>query len=127
MGNMKFKKVIAVATFAVMSFGVLGQTIMALTPSSMGSCGQFMEARKRDDDDSKIKAFWAVVWVWGYLSRYNAESQQAQVEIPTETGTMFLFMEKYCRNQPLAGLINISTQLIVDLGGKLSIKTPNKK
>lgn len=124
---MYLKKLISSATLAAFSFGAAGQTLTTVTPNIMGDCGQYMEARKSEDAESKIKAFWAVVWVWGYLSRYNLESFQAPISIPAETGTMHLWMEKYCRDQPLAKLPNISTQLIIDLGGNPATKATKKK
>jgi hypothetical protein len=124
---MHFKKLILAATLATLNFGALGQAFAVMSPQVMGNCGQYMEARKGDDAESKIKAYWAVVWVWGYLSRYNMESPRSPVAIPSEAGTMYLFMEKYCRDQPLAQLTNISTQLIIDLGGNPATKTLNKK
>lgn len=123
---MHLKKLISGATLAALSFGALGQVI-TMTPNNMVDCGQYMEARKGDDAESKIKAYWAVVWVWGYLSRYNVESLLAPIAIPGGAGTMHLWMEKYCRDQPLANLTNISTQLIIDLGGKPARKATNKK
>ena len=121
------KQLISSAILAAFSFGAAGQTVTTVNPNTMGDCGQYMEARKSEDTESKIKAFWAVVWVWGYLSRYNLESHQAPISIPAETGTMHLWMEKYCRDQPFAKLPNISTQLIIDLGGNPATKAKNKK
>lgn len=124
---MYLKKLISSATLAAFSFGASGQTFTTVSPTSMSSCGQYMEARKSQDTESTIKAYWAVVWVQGYLSRYNVESIGAPISIPTESGTMHLWMEKYCRNQPFAQLPNISTQLIIDLGGNPFAKAANKK
>ena len=125
--DMYLKQLISSAILAAFHFGAAGQTVGTVSPSTMGACGQYMEARKSEDTESKIRAFWAVVWVWGYLSRYNSESLQAPISIPGETGTMHLLMEKYCRDQPLAKLHNISTQLIIDLGGNPATKAKNKK
>lgn len=123
---MYLKKLISSATLAALSFSALGQ-LSTVAPINMLDCGQYMEARKSEDTQSKIKAYYAVVWVWGYLSRYNVESLHSQIAIPAATGTMHLLMEKYCREYPLAGMPNISTQLIIDLGGNPVTKATNKK
>ena len=120
------KKIISGVSLAAFSFGAFGQA-STVAPSTMRDCGQYMEARRINDPQSQIDAYWAVVWVWGYLSRYNVATPQQPVNIPNGAGTMNLLLEKYCREHPLADLAQISTQLVIDLTGTPASKAATKK
>lgn len=100
------------------------QQNLFVTPTDVSSCGQYMASRRESDTQSKIKSYWAVVWTWGFLSRYNLESPSSPIDIPTEVETIHLFIEKYCRQNPLGHLIQSNYFIIKELGGNPAKSLP---
>lgn len=95
-----------------------GQTpLLTVTPTGASNCGEYMASRRGNDFESMVRSQTAVVWLWGYLSRYNLESPQAPVQIPTQAETMHLLLEKYCRQNPVGTVVEATFSIIKELGG----------
>lgn len=86
-----------------------------------------MAARRAQDHNAKIKASWALMWAWGYMSRYNLESSAVDISIPMEAETIHLYFEKHCRENPLSNLVSATEGLVFELGGNPRNSWPMKK
>lgn len=93
-----------------------------MTPGAMNTCGDYMSARRAND----ARSYWAVAWTWGYISRYNRESPAARIDIPAQTETVHLYLEKFCRENPLDGIFSATEKLILDLGGNPQKSWPRR-
>lgn len=106
----------------VLSVSALAQKstpILIVSPGQATSCGgltRVIEGRTISSESAQGAAT-ALGWTWGFLSRYNVEHPKNSVAIPSEADTIFLYLEKFCREHPLEGIAAANNQLIVDLGG----------
>lgn len=73
---------------------------IGMGPAGMGTCGDYMEARRGSDAFSRERAYWEILWVWGYMSRSNRGGPPRAVRIPASS-TLYLWLEKYRREHPL--------------------------
>ena len=125
--DVQMKRLTALLCGTTIAASALAQSgFETVAPTSMGSCGQYMDGRRKADPQSEINTFWAVVWTWGYLSRYNRESQTSPLRIPADPGTIHLWLEKFCRDHPLANLLAAADALTVELGGNPAKSWPRK-
>ncbi len=117
---MYLTRLVGVCVLSALLTGTAGaqREAFMMTPSPMSSCGDFMAARRSSEGNSNIKAYWAVVWAWGYMSSFNAHSPNSTINIPAQTETVYLYFEKYCRENPLSDLVLGTSKLIQELGGK---------
>ena len=129
---MKFKKHMVALLLAAASSGVMAQKntdVQTVAPQAIDSCGNYISANNGSGMQERLDANSAVIWVWGYLSHYNLatlETHQHAISIPTQVQTIHLYLEKFCRGNPLGTLIQASEKLRLDLGGT-PLKTSLKK
>jgi hypothetical protein len=101
------------------------QPVQIMGPSSLSSCGEFVAARARLDNQAKHDIAMIVSWVWGYSSRYNVETKASSISIPENQESVALFIEKFCRENPLQQVIFAADKMIIQLGGQPYV--PRKK
>jgi hypothetical protein len=56
-------------------------------------------------------------WVSGYISAYNLFGDQKQIDEMPDSESIDLFLQKYCRANPMDKVIWASMSLITELGG----------
>lgn len=87
------------------------------------SCGQFIEYEKQaSPDDMDL----IVEWVWGYLVAYNHRGffndkagHAVNQLVPPDSPTVLLFIDGYCKRQPLSSVLDATVALIHSLGGPI--------
>lgn len=83
------------------------------------SCGQYLEMRA---EGSKMQNAVLVSWIWGYMAGFNTEVRQPTTrETPDEASTL-VYIDRYCRSQPLENVLTAVRALIVELGGKPNLR-----
>ena len=105
--------------FAVLcaSSSVMAQRVGMVNGAGLVGCGEFLEDRKSD----RFKQYYTQ-WVQGYLSAYNLFSSHPQIARIPDEATIDAYLQKHCRDNPLASVINATAFLIGDLGGFKPIK-----
>ena len=82
---------------------------------SMGSrsCGQWLEAKKEDDDHR----YSLRDWVAGYVTATNVwmEGKQDWLE-DSDLPSAMLWIDKYCRENPLSNSVSAMRELMRELG-----------
>ena len=113
---MQFKK-LALSLFAlIFCAGAIAQKGVTVVPIP-GSCGAFANARSTKNEPQAITDLSMVTgWIWGYMSSYNIDHAKNSITIPSQAATLDLYVEKYCRENPLKSLPDATRRLIVDLG-----------
>ena len=115
--KMKFMKIVLSLFVTMVSVGAIAQQGLIVVPIP-GACGAFVDAISRKNETQAVIDLSMVTgWMWGYMSRYNIDNVKNPISIPSQTATLDLYVEKYCRANPLKYLNDATEQLIVDLGG----------
>lgn len=73
------------------------------------SCGTYVESRRipRDSYDFRMKS-----WFSGFVSAYNFYSGKNQVKGKVDYDAVLVYLDKYCRENPLASVSIGATELI---------------
>ena len=115
--KMQFMKIVLSLFVTMVSVGAIAQQGLIVVPIP-GACGALVDAISRKNETQAIIDLSMVTgWMWGYMSRYNIDNVKNPISIPSQTATLDLYVEKYCRANPLKYLNDATEQLIVDLGG----------
>jgi hypothetical protein len=88
------------------------RTANIATIEGLSSCGEYLDARKKNEIGANIIR----AWVLGYLSGYNLYSNQPRISIP-DGPTIFAYFDKYCVENPLQYITTGAGQLIGELDG----------
>jgi len=76
------------------------------------SCGEWVEIRKED-------GWWSTVlenWIDGYVSAYNTQTPDVyHILGSTDKESVYLWMDKYCQDNPLNELPNGMLELTIEL------------
>lgn len=86
---------------------------LALTPSAQHfSCGDWVQARTtRSEHDEGIMK----IWTWGYISGLaNGGQRYRSVQLPSGA-TVSAWVDKYCRDEPLANIARAGEALMDEL------------
>jgi len=80
------------------------------------TCGEYAQDRARGNPGQMLQY---PAYAQGYLSAWNRHSstQYAQIESIPKYDTIYLFMDRYCRDNPLDIVQNAIDALLADLGG----------
>lgn len=114
---MRFKKLIVALLLAAASFGAMAQQGAIILPGG-ASCGWVVDQLSRKNEPQGVANMSMVTgWIWGYMSRHNLDHAHNPISIPRQAVTLDLYIEKYCRENPLKLLNDATDQLIIDLGG----------
>ena len=82
------------------------------------SCADYLQHRKNGDLMDDYDTAW---WVMGYITAYNNYGTNPQIKVP-DPNTIWAYMDKFCRNQPLQNVLTGTYELISDLGGAAAPK-----
>ena len=75
----------------------------------MVSCGQYVEARRKDNLDSGLSR----LWLNGYLTRFSRDERIDTFEI--DLPSMMLWIESYCIENPFQNFAYAAARLTVHL------------
>jgi hypothetical protein len=75
-----------------------GEGLLGVGVGAAG-CGEYLQNRRTPN-----RAFDQVVveWAYGYISGYNRYSPKPQIKVNVEGPTILAYLDKYCREAPLA-------------------------
>jgi len=90
------------------------------------SCGQWVSARKEGNPAERIEHLAITGWIGGYLTAYNNHTQNVYgITGRVDLDGIYLWIDKYCRENPLRGINNAMDQLIFELWPRRIIKKPD--
>jgi len=76
------------------------------------SCGLWVKDRKESDWEDIADRSWIV----GYITAYNSQTPDVfDILNKTDTQSVFLWMDKYCQENPLSSLVKGMEQLTIEL------------
>ncbi len=91
------------------------------------SCSVWVGARKVPNEDKNYLVFISLVnWISGYLTAYNKYTQNIyNITGETDLDGIHLWIDKYCRENPLSGVGEAMELLIPELWPRRTIKIPD--
>ena len=98
--------------FLVARLGTFAQA--SISTSGDVKCGSYLEARRLGHDVAEQ----SVSYVHGFVSAHNIYGAAKQVQADSlPASTIHAYLEKFCRDTPLAAITNAAARLVIDLGG----------
>ncbi len=91
----------------------------------MGSCGQYVTARDEERRGKYRKINTHITWIFGYLTAYNRQTPDTyDIKGQTDTEAMLLWLENYCKKNPLDDFADAMELLTDELHPKRIRKKP---
>jgi hypothetical protein len=108
------KRLMTVALLVGVSMSTYAQGVRVQGLGTV-SCGQYIELRaeRSPSQDGAI-----VSWVWGYMAGFNMESKYPTTDSLPDQASTLAYIDKHCRENPLANVIAATGALIKALGGR---------
>ncbi len=103
--------------FLFVALQLLMTSSFAVTVMGARSCGTWIESRK----SGGISEIAPQAWIVGYLSGISVESGK-DILASTDANSLYLWMDKYCRDNPLERLDNGGYNLFIELARKIRNK-----
>src|SRR5262245_40871601 len=104
-------KSIAVLLLLFSTTALSQQPIMAWGVGTI-SCGKWLQARLQYPNDQQY-----VQWILGFITGHNYYTNGPDVS-PPDAQAALAFVDTYCRNNPLHGVMAAGAALNQELGGK---------
>jgi hypothetical protein len=105
-------KMISIALIATALIYAQGARAQPISVYKSASCGDYV----REKSDQLIVEM-ASQYVRGYLSAYNVYAKRNQIITDLPSSTIGLYVEKFCRDNPLLGVHNAAAFLALELSG----------
>lgn len=91
----------------------------------LGSCGQYVAARNEGRRGEYRKQNIHVSWIAGYLTAYNRQTPDTyDIRGQTDMSAMLLWLENYCKQNPLTAFAQTVERLTDELHPKRIRKAP---
>lgn len=103
------------AVFLLLAQSAHAQTNFSIYTSA--SCGDFVSVASNE-----MVAGMTAQYVRGYLSAYNVYAKRNQITAELSNSTIRLYVEKFCRENPLMGVHNAAAFLALELSGAMKPK-----
>ena len=103
----------ALATVALTT-SASAQTFL-MSGEGLAPCGTYLEHRRGANLDQHYAY---VVWTRGFMSGFNHGTRGKQTEVTLESATVLAYLDKHCRDNPLAVVGAGAVFLVKELGGK---------
>lgn len=100
------RAIICLCAFAF-SQAVLASDARTVLRPGDNSCGSWVEARQKD---RKLVQYWYI----GFISGINMESKKDHLA-KIDAASAYLWMDKYCRENPLKDIVEASGALFIEL------------
>jgi len=118
------KKVVFALLVATICIQANAQRAAQVAGQGWTPCGVYLEDRKTGD---RVQSNYIAVWVRGYLSGYNTFATQPKLDTIPEIETVWTYLDRYCRDNPLDRIANGVDSLIASLGGYAAPYLINRK
>lgn len=102
------------ATLCLVCTGAFPQSI-GVSGEGTETCGTYLESRRKPND---VQDYVYVTWVRGFASGHNRAAPQKQVKGSLASGTILAYLDKYCRENPLAPVFAGAVALVDELRGE---------
>lgn len=90
-----------------------GQTFL-VSGEGLSPCGTYLEHRRGANLDQHYAY---VIWTRGFISGFNHGTRGKQADRPLESATVLAYLDKHCRDNPLAVVGGGVVLLVKELGG----------
>ncbi len=102
-----------------------GKYDVSVAHGKMGSCGQYIAARNEGRRSKYREENRHIGWIFGYLTAYNRQTPDTwSIEGQTDTSAILLWLENYCKQNPLTDFAEAMVLLTEELHPKRIRKAP---
>ncbi len=109
----------------VNSSDINGKYSVSVTTGKMESCGQYVAARDEGRRGKYRGENRHINWIFGYVTAYNMQTRNTwEITGQTDTEAMLLWLENYCKKNPLDGFADAMEKLMGELHPKRIRKMP---
>jgi hypothetical protein len=120
----RFLAIVAAGLLSMPARAASDDVFSSVVGSGGFTCGQFIQYHEAPNNNAQMAV--VVNWVWGYLVAYNHRGffdvtvghPVSQVVYPDEP-TVLLFVEQFCRKNPLSTVMNATNALLKNLSGRV--------
>lgn len=102
---------------ATVSYAKDGSAVMG---AGNDSCGKWVESREIQSSHYQFKQ-----WIFGFVSGTNWAKSKKQATPPDGEATV-LFIDQYCKNNPLHPLVLAAAALVQESGGQKALHKWNR-
>ncbi len=102
-----------------------GKFAVSVPKGEMGSCEQYVTARDERRGGEYRAENLHVNWIFDYLTAYNAQTPDTyDIQGQTDLSGILVWLENYCKQNPLHGFIAAMTLLMDELHPRRIRKLP---
>lgn len=96
------------------------------------SCGKYVQYKA---DNNRAQMDVITQWVWGFMTAYNFRGnfgaryksvKSGNLATLPDDSTVSLYLENFCRKNPLATVLDGTMELIRDMGGQVAWRQANR-
>jgi hypothetical protein len=102
-----------------------GKFAVSVPRGKVGSCGQYVAARDERRTGEHRAENLHINWIFGYMTAYNTQTPDTyDIQGQTDLSEILVWLEDYCKQNPLHGFIDAMTLLMDELHPKRIRKAP---